>query len=89
MHTLLLSCRKAAELVERQSFAPLPTRQAVQLWMHTRICAGCNAFQRQSRLIDTLLEKRGGEFVPVPTGSLEQRIIAAVESNKPNPPQAS
>lgn len=78
MQTLMLSCRKAAELIERQSFAPLPAGQAVQLWMHSRICAGCKAFQHQSALIDTLLEKRGIEPVPMPTEPLEQRIITAI-----------
>lgn len=82
MQTLLLSCRKAAELTERQSFAPLPAGQAVQLWLHARICAGCKAYQQQSKLIDSLLEQRGAEALALPTGPLEERIIAAVDSNK-------
>lgn len=78
MHTLLLSCRKAAALIERRSFAPLPAGLSVQLWMHTRICAGCKAFQHQSEVIDTLLEQRGNGVDAVSTAPLEQRIITAI-----------
>lgn len=78
MQTLMLSCRKAAELTERQSFAPLPAVQGFQLWMHTRICAGCQAYQRQSKRIDLLLEQRGTETALRPTGPMEERIIAAI-----------
>ena len=81
MQTLLLSCRKAAELIEQQSFAPLPTGQKVQLWMHTRICAGCRTFQHQNELIDVLLEKRGTELVPSSAAGLEQRIITAIDNH--------
>ncbi len=82
MQTLLLSCRKAAELTERHAFAPLPAGQAVQLWLHTRICAGCKTYQHQSKLIDSLLEQRDAEIVPLPTGPLEERIIAAIDIKK-------
>ena len=81
MQTLLLSCRKAAELIEQQSFAPLPAGQKVQLWMHTRICAGCRTFQHQNELIDTLLEGRVAEPMAMPTAPLEQRIIAAIDNH--------
>ncbi|MBK9598302.1 MAG: hypothetical protein IPO60_08260 [Flavobacteriales bacterium] len=40
------------------------------------------AYQQQSKLIDSLLEQRGDTTVPLPTGPLEERIIAAVDSNK-------
>lgn len=81
MHTLFLSCRKAAELIEQQSFAPLPPGQKVQLWMHTRICAGCKVFQHQNELMDRLLEQRVAEPLPIPTAQLEQRIIAAIDNH--------
>jgi len=81
MQALMLSCRKAAELVERRSFAPLPPVASVQLWMHTRICQGCGVYQRQSGLLDAFLEHREDGLVPQLTEVLEKRIIDAVHTD--------
>ena len=81
MQTLMLSCRKAAELIERRSFGPLAPVQAIQLYMHTRICRGCGAYQRQSGLLDSFLEHREDGFVALPTEQLEKRIIDAVNTD--------
>lgn len=83
MQTLMLSCRKAAELIERRSFGPLPPVASVQLWMHTRICQGCAIYQRQSGLLDSLLEHRDDGLVALPTEQLEKRIIDAVHTDRP------
>lgn len=73
MHTLLLSCKKAAALLDRGAIDPLTPIQRVQLRMHIGICKGCAAYKHQSELIDHLLENRSGTK-GIDTKALEERI---------------
>ncbi len=79
MTTLMLSCRKATELVERRSTQPLSALERMQLWMHERACDGCRAFDKQSRTIDALMADRDTIFTEVPNKPLEERILKAIE----------
>lgn len=55
MNTLLLSCAKASELVEKKSFVNLNWSENIQLHIHTRICSACALYQKQSLAIDNIL----------------------------------
>jgi hypothetical protein len=77
MNTLMLSCRKATQLMEQRSMAPLGTMDRMQLWMHLRVCDGCRAYQKQNTIIDRMMEQRKGDDQECVV--LEERILKAVE----------
>ena len=57
MNYLMLSCKRATELIEKKSILGLSWKEDVQLKMHTKMCDACSHYQKQSKEIDTLLEK--------------------------------
>ena len=57
MNYLMLSCKRATELIEKKSILGLSWRENVQLKVHTKMCDACSHYQKQSKEIDTLLEK--------------------------------
>lgn len=69
LNTLLLSCEKATQLIDRQALQPLSWQETVQLRMHLATCKGCKAYQKQSLLIDKMLSVHFGQTQPdqVPT----------------------
>ena len=79
MNTLMLSCRKATELMERRSLKPLSATERMQLWLHERACDGCRAFDKQSKAIDALMVDRDTVFTEVASKPLEERILKAIE----------
>lgn len=62
MHFFLLSCRKATALIEKKSVTSLSLKEKIGLGMHKRICDACNAYEKQSKTLDTLLREK-----PTPT----------------------
>lgn len=54
---LMLSCKRAAELIEKKLEAPLSTTESVQLSMHTKMCKACSNYQSQQGLIDQALRE--------------------------------
>lgn len=79
MSTLMLSCRKATELMERRSMQPLSAVERMRLWMHKQACAGCRAFSKQSETIDALMAARDTVFTEVKSDPLEERILKTIE----------
>jgi hypothetical protein len=55
MNRLILSCKRATELIEKKFEVRLNTRKNVQLYMHTRLCTACNTYQKQSKQLDNAL----------------------------------
>jgi hypothetical protein len=81
MNWLMLSCKKATELIEKESFAGLTRKEKIRLHLHTSLCNGCTAYQKQSLLIDKFLHHHLGkdatEFVPfLENKDLKDRIIS-------------
>lgn len=52
----MLSCKKATELIEKKSLVGLLWKENVRLRMHITMCDGCTAYQKQSLLIDKLVQ---------------------------------
>lgn len=80
MNTLMLSCKKASELIDKQSVIKLSIKEKVMLHMHTSMCDGCKAYQKQSKLLDEFLQNhiQGNEAnVPqIKNNELKQQIIS-------------
>ena len=53
----MLSCKEAAALSSKQSFAPLSTLERIQFKLHTSVCSACKAFDQQNRFLDRGIER--------------------------------
>jgi hypothetical protein len=80
MNTLMLSCKKASELIDKQSVIKLSIKEKVLLHMHTSMCNGCKAYQKQSKLLDEFLQThihRNEANVPqIKNNEFKQQIIS-------------
>ncbi len=57
MNFLFLSCIKASELIEKNLDKKLTSKEKIQLYVHTKMCDACNAYQKQSKQLDNALHK--------------------------------
>jgi hypothetical protein len=57
MNSLVLSCKKASELIDKKSVVVLTVKEKVMLNIHKSICKGCRAYQEQSILLDELIDE--------------------------------
>lgn len=65
---MMISCRKATELICQSMDRPLGRWERVQLRFHLLMCRGCNGFMEQSRRLDALIRKH---FQELDTDQLE------------------
>ena len=84
MQLLLLSCKRATELIEKKLLTKLSFREKVQLTMHKSMCDACTAYEKQSKLIDGLLSRHihgdGNENdAIVENEDLKKRILEKIE----------
>lgn len=56
MNVVLLSCKKAAFLIDLEQENPLTVLKKVQLKMHLSVCKNCSNYEIQSRIIGTILK---------------------------------
>lgn len=68
MNALMLSCQRATYLIEKRQEAPLNVLERLQLSAHTSMCVACQAYQKQSAIIDRALDKN----INQPTGKQQQ-----------------
>jgi hypothetical protein len=57
MEILMLSCKKATELIDKKFVTKLSVKEKVMLRMHTSMCDACTAYQKQSKVLDELLHR--------------------------------
>lgn len=80
MNTLMLSCKKASELIDKQSVIKLSIKEKVMLHMHTSMCGGCKAYQKQSKLLDEFLQNHiqsnEANVFQIKNNELKQQIIS-------------
>lgn len=74
----MLSCQKASELTEKSTVLKLTTKERLQLKLHTKMCAVCMSYQKQSKLIDDGIQRftEGVEELKLP----EQRKTMILEA---------
>lgn len=73
MNAVLLSCRKATELVEKKRHGDVGNMEGVQLTMHLSMCRNCRNYAKQTAVIDRLLRRTSTSIMD--TSLLEDRII--------------
>lgn len=57
MNMMANSCKKTTELIDRQLFMPLTSKEKVQLQIHKSMCKTCAAYEHQSKLLDSIIGK--------------------------------
>jgi hypothetical protein len=86
MNWLMLSCKKATELMEKLSLVGLSKKEKFRLRLHTSMCDGCTAYQKQSLVIDNLLHHHFDDMLPnampeVENKELRDRILLNLPKN--------
>lgn len=81
MNVIMLSCKKATELVEKRKLSRLEKLEGIQLKMHLSMCSNCSNYAKQTRFIDRLLN-REPKSLPSTTDTslLEERIITGIQN---------
>lgn len=57
MNTLINSCKKTTELIEKRTIVRLSLLEKLQLQMHTYMCNTCNSYLKRSKFLDIALGK--------------------------------
>ncbi|MGA9639440.1 hypothetical protein [Flavobacterium sp.] len=55
MQILVKSCKITTELIDKQQLVPLTLKEKLQLQTHKAMCKTCNAYEKQSKIIDSLI----------------------------------
>lgn len=55
MNIIMLSCKKATELIEKRLVTKLSAVEKIQLKMHTAVCSQCSTYENQSEIIEKCL----------------------------------
>lgn len=55
MTYMMLSCRKATELIEKKVSFSLSPIEKMQLFLHTSMCHACRTYEKQSKFLDKCL----------------------------------
>lgn len=79
MNKVVLSCKKATELVEKKQGGKLSFKEALQLNLHLLMCDACKAYEKQSKLISKALDKfytETPEKEVVKNDALKKKIIS-------------
>lgn len=77
MNAVLLSCRKATELVEKKRHCDLENTERIKLKMHLFMCRNCSNYAKQTAVIDRLLNRTS--ITSIDTSLLEERIITRIK----------
>lgn len=80
MNLVMLSCKRATELIEKKSVINLSFKEKVQLRMHKSMCDACTAYEKQSKAIDEVLHKHihspeSDNIAPMQNDALKDKII--------------
>jgi CO dehydrogenase/acetyl-CoA synthase beta subunit len=86
INSLLISCQKATELIDKKSVMKLPLRENTLLHIHTSICNACKQYEKQSKIIDELLkqhfQKTESAQVPQLTNNeLKHKVFSLLNKN--------
>jgi len=57
MNKVVLSCKRATELIEIEKYNDITFVEKFQLRLHLKMCDVCNKYNIQSKFIDKLIDK--------------------------------
>lgn len=81
LKNIMLSCKKATELMEKKTILKLSLKETVQLHMHISVCKACKSYQKQMKRLDAIFQKfftkGSGENIPmIENIELKERILS-------------
>ena len=85
MQKMMLSCKKATELIDKKIHSGINREEKVKLYFHTIMCSACSNYEKQSFLIDKALKNPGdsqsesNQNHAEPTEGMADRIIQKLE----------
>jgi len=81
MSKLMITCKKATEMIERNNSNDLSMSELMKLKFHLILCKACKFYEKQSRLIDTFLKKHLlNTEKPIDSKKLKHRIKSKIEN---------
>ena len=72
---MMLSCKKATLLINKKEESPLSWTENIQLVLHTSMCDGCKAFEKQSQIINKILSNYITDFNKSPLPIIENQAL--------------
>ncbi|MEP0367878.1 MAG: hypothetical protein ABJN36_18680 [Cyclobacteriaceae bacterium] len=85
MNPIMLSCKKAAFLIDKKEHKRLSPIRKLQLKIHTFICEACHSYEKQSRTIGNAISHCFGdkylEDRPLPT-NVKDRIMNQIKKEE-------
>ncbi len=87
MNILMLSCKKATELIDKKIHFGISRQEKVKLHMHTMMCNACRNYEKQGYLMDDAMKKSVNEQETANNKRLDlprdflDRVIHNIENN--------
>ena len=57
IHILIMSCKQATLLIEKQNAGEIPFFQKIRLRLHLMICKWCSAYNRKVHAMESMMKK--------------------------------
>lgn len=68
VNSIMLSCKKATELIEKNQVSGLSFKESLQLKAHKMVCEACRNYEKQSIFLEKVIQKQfnkpTGDFHP-------------------------
>jgi hypothetical protein len=82
---MMISCKKATELIDKKIFRRLSLKERTRLLMHKTLCDACSLYEKQSHFIHNALKKNpelkedDNITTPEELSRLQSRIIHSLD----------
>jgi len=86
MQKLMLSCKKATELIDKKIHSGISRDEKIKLYFHTMMCSACTNYEKQGYLMDRMLKDNHADHNSthhnnaMPPEDLIDRIIQKLDS---------
>ncbi len=79
MDTMVNSCKKTTELIDKKSITSLSIKEKMQLSFHTSMCKTRKSYEHQSKFLDKAVSKLFRGTSKITTDSSEERKRKIIE----------
>ncbi len=80
MNIMMLSCKKATELIEKKNVTRLSCVEQIQLKVHKGVCSACRAYEKQSLIIDQSIKKLAEQDINEKVKLSEDKKLKIIQS---------
>jgi hypothetical protein len=79
LNVLLISCRRASELVHKKHNQGLNRKENLKLKVHTTMCSACKTFENQTDQIEVALKQKLNESAEIEMSSFNQETVSKLK----------